>query len=1167
MLDYLQFVATPPADSVLYEGNYDYVLVSLSILVAILASYAALLVSQFVSISASTKPSLKRLWITGGGLSLGLGIWAMHFVGMLAFSLPCSSSYDGILTFLSTIPSILASILAIGLISRSELSKARLLMGGLLIGTGIGAMHYSGMAAMRLNGLIRYDIKLFSLSIVVAVVLATFALWIKFRLQAEQSRLKNWATPASAVMMGLAVSGMHYTAMAAAYFIRGDAANILDDGISPTFLAAIVLASTSLIITITIVATYIGRPNNTFSIKRSYRTIALLIATWFAISWLSADAYYNRLANSLYQNELQQTSLKVEQLTRNISESITVLKGITLVISRDGDTRRALQRFGPGITPSSLSYEVRKQRWTQDKSLNTLNDYLATAASNLGADNIFIMNAAGECISSSNAEKKDSFVGTSYVDRTYFQQAKAGELGRQYAVGRTSNIPGLYYSHPVMDSNRFMGAVVIKRSITRYRDWIEQANAFIADNNGVIVLAQDKSLEFHSLPNSPISQLSTEKRSLQYKMSAIPSLSLSPWDEHDFPQTVRFDDQAFPTVLVSKTLPEDSITVYASHTLTEILNFGTAKVWLFLLLATTGGMLLVTASAILLYLRESQRTKADLSIAATAFEAQEGMMITDTHNHILRVNRAFTLITGYSAEDVVRKNPNILKSGRQNSAFYTEMWEQLIKQGYWEGEIWNRRKNGEIYPEFITITAVKDADGTIANYVSTFNDITANKTAEDEIRNLAFYDPLTRLPNRRLLMDRLHQAIASCSRSKCKGALLFIDLDNFKSLNDTLGHSMGDLLLQQVAQRLESCVREGDTVARLGGDEFVVILDDLSCEPLEAAAQTETIGEKILAKLNQTYQLGTYAYHSTPSIGATLYHSEQHDIEDLMKQADIAMYQAKDAGRNTLRFFDPKMQESINARAKLEEALRNALVRNEFRLYYQIQVDISNRPLGAEVLIRWIHPELGFVSPAQFITLAEDTGLMLPIGEWVIDTACAQLKLWQADELTQDLALSVNVSAKQFRQADFAGQVKTIIHRHGIRPPLLKIELTESMLVEDVENTIATMNDLKTLGVQFSLDDFGTGYSSLQYLKRLPLDQLKIDQSFVRDIAKDDNDKAIVRTIIAMANSLNLDIIAEGVETEEQRRLLQSKGCCYFQGYLFSRPVPIEEFESILKKG
>jgi diguanylate cyclase (GGDEF)-like protein/PAS domain S-box-containing protein len=561
---------------------------------------------------------------------------------------------------------------------------------------------------------------------------------------------------------------------------------------------------------------------------------------------------------------------------------------------------------------------------------------------------------------------------------------------------------------------------------------------------------------------------------------------------------------------------------------------------------------------------ERKVVESELRIAATAFESHEGIIITDANNFILRVNKAFTTITGYAAEEVIGKNPRMLSSGRQEGKFYRAMWESINQTGGWEGEIWNRRKNGENYPEYLTITAVKGVNDAVTNYVAALTDVTLHMESEKKIKHLAFYDHLTGLPNRRLLMDRLQQALASSGRSGKKGALLFIDLDNFKTLNDTLGHDKGDLLLQQVAERLTVCVREGDTVARVGGDEFVLILDDLSEQDIEAAELAVNIGTKILTALNQPYQLGTYEYHCTPSAGVTLFNGLEQGIEDLFKQADIAMYQAKKTGRNTLRFFDPKMQDSINARAALENELHKALEKQQFHLYYQVQVDSALRPLGAEALIRWQHPERGLISPGHFIPLAEESGLILPIGQWVLETACSQLKAWQKNALTRNLVLSVNVSAKQFHQADFSAQVRAAVHRNAVKPGLLMLELTESMLLENIEDIISTMNALNEIGVQFSLDDFGTGYSSLQYLKRLPLDQIKIDQSFVREIAVDNSDKAIVRTIIAMAKSLNLDVIAEGVETEGQRQLLINKGCHHHQGYLFGKPLPIEQFEALL---
>ena len=562
-------------------------------------------------------------------------------------------------------------------------------------------------------------------------------------------------------------------------------------------------------------------------------------------------------------------------------------------------------------------------------------------------------------------------------------------------------------------------------------------------------------------------------------------------------------------------------------------------------------------------LGERTQAEANLRIAATAFESHLGMIIADAEQKVLRVNRAFSEITGYDAQDIIGNNVSLLSSGRHDAAFYDAMWAGIAQNGSWQGEVWHRRKNGEVFPEWLTLSAVKDEAGLTTHYVTTFTDISSRKSAEEMIKNLAFYDPLTHLPNRRLLLDRLEQALVSGARHQRKGALLFVDLDDFKTINDTLGHYQGDLLLAQVAQRLGSCVREGDTVARLGGDEFVVMLEDLSEDALEAATHAEAVGEKIRTSLNQAYQLGPYAYHSTASIGITLFDGVAHEsIDEPLKRADLAMFQAKAAGRNTLRFFDPQMQAVVMARAALEADLRTALEKQQLRLYYQAQVLGENQLTGVEALVRWQHPRRGMVSPAEFIPLAEETGLILPLGLWVLETACVQLALWATRPERAHLTMAVNVSAYQFHQDDFVSQVLAVLARSGANPQRLKLELTESLLISNIEDVIVKMAVLKAQGVGFSLDDFGTGYSSLSYLKRLPLDQLKIDQGFVRDILIDPNDAAIARMVIVLADSLGLAVIAEGVETEAQRVFLADQNCHAYQGYLLSRPLPLAEFET-----
>lgn len=472
-----------------------------------------------------------------------------------------------------------------------------------------------------------------------------------------------------------------------------------------------------------------------------------------------------------------------------------------------------------------------------------------------------------------------------------------------------------------------------------------------------------------------------------------------------------------------------------------------------------------------------------------------------------------------------------------------------------------QRKDGSLFPVNLSVSETT-RQGKRA-FIALVRDMTQHYLDMEENRRLAYSDPLTGLPNRRLLLDRLKQAMLSAQRSGQHGALMFLDLDDFKQVNDNLGHEIGDLLLQQVAQRLSACLREGDSVARVGGDDFVVLLEALSPQEREAVTQSEGIASKLLQALGQTYALGEQTHTSTASVGIVVFRDGHESMDALMKEADVAMYQAKAAGRNTIRFFNPAMQAAAAAHARLEKDMRRGLAENEFLLHYQVQVDGSGTTVGVEALVRWNHPQHGMVPPGRFIPLAEETGLILPLGQWVLEAACAQLVAWSSDPRRAHWSMAVNVSALQFAQADFVSRVDTALHKTGANPRLLKLELTESMLVKDVEETIAKMNAIKSRGVSFSLDDFGTGYSSLTYLKRLPLTQLKIDQSFTRDILTDASDAVIARTVLALGHSLGLKVIAEGVETAQQRDFLAELGCDAFQGYYFGRPSPASDLDEI----
>ncbi|WP_420475590.1 EAL domain-containing protein [Noviherbaspirillum sp. ST9] len=558
---------------------------------------------------------------------------------------------------------------------------------------------------------------------------------------------------------------------------------------------------------------------------------------------------------------------------------------------------------------------------------------------------------------------------------------------------------------------------------------------------------------------------------------------------------------------------------------------------------------------------ELERQDADLRIrdqASLLDKAQDAIIVCNMEDRITFWNKSAERLYGWTAEEALGRNKQELLYN--DETIFQNAMRAVLRDGEWSGEIPQLRKDGSRLVVEAHWTLITSDQGEVQAILDIHADITMRKAAEEKIQQLAFYDQLTRLPNRSSLMERLQHAVSVCSRRRTLGALMLIDLDNFKTLNDTLGHDKGDMLLQQVASRLLPCVRQTDTVARLGGDEFVVLLEELSSHANDAAIQAEVTAEKILSALNQPYRLEGYEHISTPSIGVTLFRGGGDTVDDVLKRADLAMYQAKGAGRNTIRFFDPGMQAAVKHRLGLEADLRNAARTNEFVLYYQAQVDRNGFQTGAEALIRWEQPNRGVVSPAEFIPLAEETGLILRLGEWVLETACGLLAEWQTDPQTAHMTMSVNVSARQFRHPDFVELVFGVLERTGANPNHLKLELTESLLIDDIEATIDKMTQLKDRGVGFSLDDFGTGYSSLSYLKRFPLDQLKIDQSFVRDVLVDPNDAAIARTIVALGQSLGLSVIAEGVETEAQRDFLAEHGCQGYQGYLFSQPAPAADF-------
>ena len=1021
--------------------------------------------------------------------------------------------------------------------------------------------------------------------------------------------------------------------------------------------------------------------------------LAVMLILWALLAWY--------VAKSTFTHEYQRLVEKEQPHAKNLSLDIadSVGRNLHFVAGISGTFRNGLRilngvwKFGPDVQPSRLPREVLEKRWTSDETLKDLNSQLNLIQNSLGIDLVYVVNAAGDCIAASNWKGATSPIGVNYADRQWFADARNGKNGIQYAMGKTTHIPGLYFSSPIFMDGRFHVAVISKVDITSLSFLTRQSDAFVTDANGVIVLAHDSPMLMMAVTGAGVFKMSSQERLSLYQKADFTELKISTWEDLHDNRLKRIGEESYPHIQAITEIPEFGLKIYAESDLQNLPLLKRQWKSNFLLIWLLGSATILGLSSLFFYFRSIRKSKSAvetselrlrlllssvsngiwgldkngkttfvnraaanmlgytpeelgdkpmhatihhsypdgthypenrcpmhatlvdgksrmgfdevlwrkdgssfpvdysshpiflqgklegvvvvfedvserkqqdeaLKLASSVYQSSnDAVMVTDENNLILDINPAFTHITGYKLEEIRGRNPSMFQSDKHNKQFFQQMWQSILDDGHWQGEVWDLKKSGELHAKWLSISVIRHANGHIFRYVGQFSDITEKKRKDELIWEQANFDALTGLPNRRLFSDRFLQALSASARSGRYGALLSLDLDQFKRLNDTFGHSMGDKLLIAVATRLTLSVREEDTVARMGGDEFLVILNGLSSNQSEAAVQAELIAEKIRSELCKPYQLDKTDHHSSSSIGIVLFLGHAESDDRLMAHVDTAMYQAKAKGRNAICFFDTSMQEVLEKRGQMESALRGALARNEFSLYYQLQIARSGRPIGVEALLRWTHPVMGIVSPAQFIPVTEESGLILPIGLWVLETACAQLARWQNMPQFRGLSIAVNVSPVQFREAEFVTRVRSVLRHSKIKPELLKLELTESLVLDNIEDSINKMKKLKDLGVRFSMDDFGTGYSSLSYLSRLPIDQLKIDQSFVRDITTDQHDAAIVQTIISMALSMGMEVIAEGVETEEQREFLELRGCQAYQGYLFAKPQPIEELE------
>lgn len=947
------------------DSYYNPWLVTLSVLIAVFAAYTALSLASRIF---GAEPKVVRYWLAGGAFSMGTGIWAMHFIGMLAFHLPIPLAYDPLITAISVVPAWLASAIALQVLRGDRRDLRVLLIAGLFMGVGIATMHYTGMEAMLMDPPIQYAPDLFILSVVIAIVASIAALDIAFRLRlrmASDAGYLGWKL-LSSLVMGIAIAGTHYMGMAAAEFAPNAVCRAGLQGIDPGWLAIIV----------------------------STGGVSVLLLT------MVVSIFDARLAdqNARRVEELDRVNTQLNEMAAELAEAMT--HELRHGAERDGMLAAIVKQSSEAII--TLDLEGGITSWNS----------AAEEMFGYREEDVLGRRTAEFCLLADQGKEPE------------FEEGVI-ELGAQHKDGSPLDI----------------------------------------------------------------------------------EVSIAPLQDQEGQQIGQI----------------------------RVVRDITAK----------------------------KSAEAQLRQAAAVFENTiEGVIITDPDGHIMAVNRAYSDITGYTERDALGSVAEFADRTIHDSEFFEKLWAVLIEEGRWRGEFVAHRKGGEHYPQWANISAVRDEHGGLTHYVAVISDITHLKESEEQLYRIAHHDALTDLPNRLLFEDRLQHAILRAKRSNSPMAVLFLDLDRFKHINDNLGHAVGDQLLQDIAWRLQRTVRSEDTVARLGGDEFTVIL-----EGVEDREQIETVAAKILDELRQPVRIGEHELFVSTSIGIAVMPDNGVAAEELLRFADAAMYRAKEEGRNNYKFYSADLAESALYFFQIERELRQALERNELCLHYQPQISFrSGMIVAVEALLRWQHPQRGLLLPKDFIDVAEESGLMAQLEEWVLERACRQLREW-SEQGQPAIKIAVNLTSGQISHSNIADRLKGLLAETGVAAESLQLEITESSLLQQTEVSVANLKALDALGVGLVIDDFGTGYSSMAYLKRFAVSKLKIDRSFVHDIETDPNDKAIVRAVIAMAHGLGLKVTAEGVETEGQYLFLKEQGCDELQGFIFSTPLPAEKLVECLLKG